>query len=192
MNYRDSTIWSFLEMVSSPGAVPAGGSVAAVAGAMASALMVKMGRLALRREGITLSHDLVIEAEGLRRRLIASADSDARAYQIAAALQRSEGASGQEIEAAWQDAVSVPLQIAINCNRLLDLAETLRLVGLAAADVRAIILLAQACLRVQLFNAEANLARVQDAAFRHQTENTLILLRERGRTTLEVREHPKE
>ena len=54
MSYREWSLWSFLDEVASPRSVPAGGSIAAVAGAMAAALLAKMGRLALRQEGHSL------------------------------------------------------------------------------------------------------------------------------------------
>jgi formiminotetrahydrofolate cyclodeaminase len=174
------SLWNFLEQVSLATAVPAGGSAGAVTGAMAAALLVKMGRLALRREGVSLAHDLVIEAEALRRCLITFADADAQTYEAAAASSRSEEALPEEVEAAWQEAVSVPLQIAVNCNRLLELAARLQVVGLAAADVRAVIVLARACLRVQLLNAQANLSRVTNPAFRRETEARLALVREKS------------
>ncbi len=195
MSYRGLTVWGFLERVASPRSVPAGGSIAAVSGAMAAALLAKMGRLALRqgsgqalrrgsgqalrREGSSLSHDLVVEAEALRRRLVALAYADGQAYEAAATLSRSEEATAKEIKAAWQETVSVPLRIAAGCERLLELAETLRVAGLAAADVRAVVVLASACLEVQLLNAEVNLARVEDAAFCQVSEEKLSSLRER-------------
>lgn len=177
MTYRDMSVWNFLERVSSSRAVPAGGSAGALTGAMAAALLVKMGRLALRRRGVTLSHDLVIEAEALRRCLVTFADADAQAYESAAALNRSDVAARRAIEAAWQEAVSVPLQIAANCNRLLELAARLQVAGLAAADVQAVVVLARACLQVQLLNAQANLSRVTDSAFRRESEERLNFLR---------------
>ena len=186
MSYRGLTVWGFLERVASPRSVPAGGSIAAMSGAMAAALLAKMGRLALRqgsgqalrREGSSLSHDLVVEAEALRRRLVALAYADGQAYEAAATLSRSEEATAKEIKAAWQETVSVPLRIAAGGEPLLELAETLRVAGLAGADVRAVVVLASACLEVQLLNAEVNLARVEDAAFCQVSEEKLSSLRE--------------
>jgi formiminotetrahydrofolate cyclodeaminase len=203
MNYRELSIWSFLEKVASTRAAPAGGSIAAVSGALAAALLAKMGRLALRRRatqvrsalsivegprdsgqapqraGSILSHDLVVEAEALRRRLMALAHADGQAYEAAARLSRSEKASAEEVETAWQETVSVPLRIADACERLLELAETLRLAGLAAADVRAVIVLASACSEVQWLNAWVNLTRVSDTDFRQAANQRLESLRER-------------
>lgn len=176
MSYRGLTVWDFLEEVASSRSVPAGGSIAAVSGAMAAALLAKMGRLALRREGISLSHDLVVQAEALRRRLMALAYADGQAYETAANLNRSEEMTAEEIDAAWQEAVSVPLRIAECCDRALELAETLRLAGLAAADVQAAVILARACLEIQLLNAKANLTRVEDAAFHQASAEKLALL----------------
>jgi len=216
MSYRELSIWSFLEKVASTRVAPAGGSVAAVSGALAAALLAKMGRLALRRRatqarsalrgaemsggasqtqpalrivegseqapqraGSILSHDLVVEAEALRRRLMALAHADGQAYEAAARLSRSEKASAEEVETAWQETISVPLRIADACERLLELAETLRLAGLAAADVRAVIVLASACLEVQWLNAWVNLTRVSDTDFRQAANQKLESLRER-------------
>jgi len=219
MSYRELSIWSFSEQVASTRAAPAGGSIAAVSGALAAALLAKMGRLALRRRAAQarstpqgaegsggtsqtppvlstvegprdsgqapqqassiLSHDLVVEAEALRRRLMALAHADGQAYEAAARLSRSEKASAEEVETAWQETVSVPLRIADACERLLELAETLRLAGLAAADVRAVIVLASACLEVQWLNAWVNLTRVSDTDFRQAANQKLESLRER-------------
>ncbi|OQY24349.1 MAG: hypothetical protein B6I34_03665 [Anaerolineaceae bacterium 4572_32.1] len=186
MSYRELSLWSFLAKMASNRSTPAGGSAAAVTGAMAAALLAKMGRLALRRrsgeafqeEGGGLS-DLVVEAEALRRRLIALAHADAQVYRIASNLRQSEGASAQEIEAAWQETVSVPLQIAAGCERLLQLAKTLHLAGLAAADVQAVLVLARACIEVQLLNATLNLSRLKTPHFRLASEKKLKSLRQR-------------
>lgn len=180
-------MWSFLEEVASTRSVPAGGSIAAVSGAMAAALLAKMGRLALRRasgqarqqQDDILSHDLVVEAEALRRRLMTLAYADSQAYELAATLSRSGEATDEEIEAAWQEAICVPLRIADDCERVLELAETLHLAGLAAADVRAVAVFASACLEVQLLNAEVNLARVKDADFRQASNQRLRILCEK-------------
>jgi formiminotetrahydrofolate cyclodeaminase len=179
MSYREWSLWNFLDEVASLKSVPAGGSVAAVTAAMAAALLAKMGRLALRQEGLSLSHDLVVQAESLRRSLTQLAYADAQAYQAAAKLSRTKQAGIEEVEAAWQHAVAVPLHIANDCLQILELAETLRLAGLAAADVQAVIVLAQACLQVQLLNADLNLSCVGDVAFRQASEETLASLRER-------------
>jgi formiminotetrahydrofolate cyclodeaminase len=195
MSYRGLTIWSFLEEVASTRSVPAGGSMAAVSGAMAAALLGKMGRLALRRasgqalrrasgrasqqQDDILSHDLVVEAEALRRRLMALAYADGQAYDLAARLSRSREATDEEIDAAWQEAVCVPFRIANDCKRVLELAETLHIAGLAATDVRAVAVFASACLEVQLLNAEVNLARVKDADFRQASNQRLSILRAR-------------
>lgn len=176
MSYRELTVWDFLEEIASPKSVPAGGSSAAVSGAMAAALLAKMGRLALRQEGVSLSHDLVVQAEALRRRLMALAYKDGQTFKTAAASSRAEAFSSEEIEAAWQEAVSVPLHIAECCDRILELSEALRLAGLAAADVQAAVVLARACLEVQLLNAMANLTRVKDTAFHEESEEKLTFL----------------
>jgi formiminotetrahydrofolate cyclodeaminase len=134
---------------------------------------------ALKQQDDILSHDLVVEAEALRRRLMALAYADGQAYDLAATLSRSGEATDEEIEAAWQEAVCVPLRIADDCERVLELAETLHLAGLVAADVRAVAVFALACLEVQLLNAEVNLARVKDADFRQASNQRLRILREK-------------
>jgi formiminotetrahydrofolate cyclodeaminase len=112
---------SFLDRVASEEPVPAGGSVAAIAVAMAAGLVAKTARL---------SHDwpraaeTVERAETLRTLVTALAQADADAYtKVLEALRRKEG-----VAAALSAAADVPLTIAEAA------AEVASLAALAAGD----------------------------------------------------------
>jgi methenyltetrahydrofolate cyclohydrolase len=112
---------SFLDRVASEEPVPAGGSVAAIAVAMAAGLVAKTARLS---GDWPRAAETVERAEALRTLVTALAQADADAYtKVLEALRRKEG-----VAAALSAAADVPLAIAEAA------AEVASLAALAAGD----------------------------------------------------------
>ncbi len=100
---------------------PAGGSVAAVAGALAAALAAMIGRVAVRRApGDPGLNQLIESAEELRLRLLALGLEDETAYEAVLAARRNRaGGAGERdarILAAWREAARVPAAV-VTCAR---------------------------------------------------------------------------
>jgi glutamate formiminotransferase/glutamate formiminotransferase/formiminotetrahydrofolate cyclodeaminase len=107
-NERDQSLSRFLQIVAATKPTPAGGSVAALVGALAASLGIKGARLCHHTEA---EQQLV----QLSQRLDALVQADIEAYEgVARARKIPEKRSERltEIAVAWQRATVVPLEIA--------------------------------------------------------------------------------
>ena len=186
----DGTVRSFLDDLASESPAPGGGSVAALAGALAGALVAMVGRLTLGRQKYAAveadMRDLVGRAEKLRRRLTGLVDADTEAYnRVAAAYGLPKGspeeknARGEAIQAGLRAAAEVPLEVCRACTEVLALAEHAAENGNtnAASDAKVAALLAAAGFEGAAANVAINLAAMNDAEFRARAERALQELR---------------
>lgn len=175
---------------------PGGGSVAAVTGALASALVAMVARLTDRKKGCEQAWELAAaaarRADELTAQLQAAAPEDARAFDAYMAALRLPKRSAQEREAraaalaaATRRATAAPLAIAAACAEVLAVAERLAPVANrhAVSDAGAAAHLAAAAAGAALLTAEINLrsapageffdeARTRAAELRAGTEKT--------------------
>ena len=187
---------AFLERTASAAPTPGGGSVAALTGALASALVAMVARLTDRKKGYEQAWELAATATAGADRLAAelqvAALEDVRSFEAyMAALRLPKGSSDERqtrraaLEVATRRATAAPLAIAAACAELLALAERLAPVANrhAVSDIGAAAHLAAAAAAAALLTAEINLgsapdgeffdqARVQAADLRFRTEKT--------------------
>ena len=187
---------AFLERTASAAPTPGGGSVAALTGALASALVAMVARLTDRKKGYEQAWELsaaaTASADLLAAELQAAALEDVRAFEAyMTALRLPKGSSEERqtrraaLEAATRRATAAPLAIAAACAEVLTLAERLAPVANrhAVSDIGAAAHLAAAAAGAALLTAEINLgsapdgeffdqARVQAADLRSRTEKT--------------------
>jgi glutamate formiminotransferase len=182
----------FVTAVAAPTATPGGGSVSALAGALAAALGEMVCGLTLRRKSFE-AHYAQLEAArarltGLRERLLANIDRDARSYEAVMAAYKLPKTSESEqalrrqaIEEASKNAASVPLEtteLTVEVARLLD---GLRppsggTIPQAASDVAVALRLIQAAKSGAIENVRANLPTIQDKDWIRQIEGRLVEL----------------
>jgi glutamate formiminotransferase/formiminotetrahydrofolate cyclodeaminase len=129
----EQSVAEFLEEVASAAPTPGGGSVSALAGALASALSAMVARLTIGKQKYAEHEASMREAEGkaviLQRELLDLVREDARAYEAFRSASRLSQRTPEEVllrerslvEAA-RDATSVPLSTAEACVRALELA----------------------------------------------------------------------
>ena len=168
----DRTLRAFTDDLSSDAPVPGGGSAAAYAGALGSALAAMVARIAAKKSGDSWFADYVTEMDNLRGdfRLV---DDDSAAYGgVAQAMKLPKSTDDQKrerterIQAALLAASRVPLEVAKTSRRLLDACER----GIAkstpatASDIGVGALMAEAALRGASLNVMINLASVKDPA----------------------------
>lgn len=131
---------AFLDAVAADTPAPGGGSVAAVAGAMAAALTAMVAHLTLGRKRYQAVHDeigsLLAEAEGLRTALTARAAQDAEAYDhVIAAFRLPKGTNAERklrvaaIQEALVHAAEVPLATARDAVAAVELAARVARIG---------------------------------------------------------------
>jgi glutamate formiminotransferase/formiminotetrahydrofolate cyclodeaminase len=109
MNRANLTVAAFLEELASPSPAPGGGSAAALAGAMASALCGMVARLTLGREksrdAWPAMEEVAAEADRHRARFLGLVDEDAEAYLSVVAARRLPKGTAEE-RAAREHAVA--------------------------------------------------------------------------------------
>ncbi|MDE0445521.1 MAG: cyclodeaminase/cyclohydrolase family protein [Spirochaetaceae bacterium] len=174
----DLPVGEFLARTASATPTPGGGSVAAVAGALASALVAMVARLTDRKKGYEQAWELAGEsvdrADRLTADLQAGALEDVRSFEAyMAALRLPKGSPAERqarraaLAAATRRATAAPLAIAAACAEILNVAERLAPVANrhAVSDIGAAAHLAAAAAGAALLTAEINLGSAPDDGF---------------------------
>jgi glutamate formiminotransferase len=176
----------FIEQLAAPTAAPGGGSAAAASAAMAAGLASMVATMSRGKKAYAQYEQQLTEAisrlSQLREELKASIDADADAFNsvMAAYKKAKEVASGDElIEAALNQATTVPLGVAGRAQEVLKISESLRPItspnmksDLVTADA-----LARAAIEGALANVEINLESLKDAEFAGQVRGRVSALR---------------
>lgn len=175
----DLTVQELLERVGSGEPVPGGGSVAALAGALAASLTQMVARLTIGRGGDAAVEqrmaDLLKRASSLRESLTLSIDRDADAYaavltafRMAKGTDEEKKARATAIQEAFKEAARVPVSVAEMGTAIMGLAEIAVTEGNrnAATDGLVGALMARAAVFGAAANVRINLASIADAAFK--------------------------
>jgi glutamate formiminotransferase/formiminotetrahydrofolate cyclodeaminase len=182
----------FLEAVAAPTATPGGGSVSALAGALAASLGQMVAGLSRKKKSQAGYVDrLSTELDSLRRtadELAEAIDRDAASYEaVMVALKLPQGNAEEvqkreaAIQAASKVASDVPLQVA---EQTVALFERLgQLEAIAAASMRSDLEVARymsaAGARGALANVEINLDSITDSTYVARMRSKIASLRER-------------
>ena len=195
---RPATLEQFLDDVAAETPTPGGGSVAALAGALASALTTMVGRLTLGRERYAdvedATEELVERATALRQSLEDGVKKDAEAYDQVVAVYRLPRGTEEEqrqrqaaIEEALIQAAEVPLNTARDAVAVLDLAAQAAAMGNpnALTDAATAAHMAKAAFEGAVLNVRVNAESLTDAEQAGAWLEELEQLRKRSRTALE-------
>src|SRR6266852_3318097 len=182
----------FLEAVAAPSATPGGGSVSALAGALAASLRQMVAGLSRKKKSQAAYVNQLSEAiDHLRRtatELAEAIDRDAASYDAVIAAYKLPQSNAEEtrrrdeaIQCATRGASEVPLQVA---ERSVALFERLgQLASIAAASMKSDLevarLMAAAGAQGALANVEINLESIADANYVTSTRAKSAALRER-------------
>ncbi len=170
-----ATLESFLEEVAAPAPTPGGGSVAALAGALAAALTSMVCDLTLSRESDSRAMQeltgFLRGAEVLRQELTDLVQEDGRAYDKVLEAYRLPKASAAEkkvrsrvIEQALGEAAKVPLKVAERAVKVLELLPSALQRGIpsSASDAGVAAYMAQGALKGAALNVRTNLRSLGD------------------------------
>lgn len=165
----------FLAALAGPAAVPGGGGVSALAGALGAALGNMVGSLTVGKPKYAAVEEEVRElnaqAEALRRQLEHLIQADAEAFAPVAAAYRMPRATPEQaaekaaaLEKALDGACAVPMQVMELSARGIALAEQYAAKGsvLAVSDAGCAAVLCQTALRCGLLNLYANTKLMAD------------------------------
>lgn len=173
--FENDTLKQFADKTAAPDAVPGGGSVSALAGALAAALSAMVAGLTLSKEKFAAvapqMEALRRDAADLQSKLLTAVDRDSESYQAVLAAFRLPKGTETEIQArtaaiqkAFTGACRVPLQVAEMAGQVADLAVQAAHSGnpdlITDAGVSA--LLARAAGLGALMNVRVNLAAIKN------------------------------
>ncbi len=177
---------SFMDQVASDAPTPGGGTVAAIAGALAACLATMVANLSIGRkkyaEHAESLRGIKRDAERLRGELLALARRDGDAFEAVMKAGRSPQGSAGEIHerdralaVTGLEASRVPLATALACLEVLELATRVAKCGNANAitDAGTAGLLARAAGEGALLNVEINLKSLPDSADKQGVETEL-------------------
>ncbi|HKS95199.1 MAG TPA: cyclodeaminase/cyclohydrolase family protein, partial [Terriglobia bacterium] len=169
--------------VAAPTPTPGGGSVSALAGALAAALGEMVAGLTLKRKSFAAHHAAVEESRRrlheLGQHLLANVDRDAASYDAVLAAMRlpkategEQAARDQAISDASRTAAEVPLETAERVADVETILEALRSTTIpqAASDLTVALELARAARRGAVENVRVNLVSISDATERARLE----------------------
>lgn len=193
-----SGIEDFVSSVSAPTPVPGGGSVSAIAGALAAALGEMVAGLTEGRKKFQTVHDRVVELHGklsaAAAELLTLAKEDAQAYQavmeafgMPKETKEQQSSRAEAIERATRQATEVPLRTARTATRTLELLESMLALGNpnARSDAAVGAQLAHAALKGAQYNVLINLSGLHDKPFAERCRAETSDLALKGASILE-------
>jgi methenyltetrahydrofolate cyclohydrolase len=174
----DMTLRKFVETLGSNAPTPGGGSVAALSGAMAFALVEMVARLTVGKKGYESAHDemtaVITAAVKLRDELLADVDRDCAAFdQVMAAFKLSKEAAEDKVRrtAAIQEAYKAAAQLPLEVARRIEAGISLINAAIergnknATSDAASAMFQARAATAGALANVKINLQSIQDKEF---------------------------
>jgi len=171
-------ITEFLSRTASSDPVPGGGSVSALGAAIAAALSEMVASITVRRKGYEIYEkemlEVVQKARDLRKKLVEDIDRDSDAYsQVLAAFKLSNDTEehkkkrSQAVQDGLKQAALIPLGVAKDASKLLDLAGKVVTKGNknAVTDAAVAAMMARTAILGACLNVKINLKSIKDLSF---------------------------
>jgi glutamate formiminotransferase/formiminotetrahydrofolate cyclodeaminase len=172
------SVTGFVDEVSRDTPAPGGGSIAALAGALGSALASMVFNLSVGKGEFDARYDELCElaekAQALKNDLVGAIDADTEAFNEVITAMRlpkdsaeQQAARSKAIQAGYRSAARVPLRSAELCREVLDLCQAAAELGNEAvmSDAGVGALMAYAGVRGAVHNVRINLPHTGDEAF---------------------------
>jgi methenyltetrahydrofolate cyclohydrolase len=186
MSVIDSSIQTFLNELSSKAPTPGGGSVAALAGALAAGLVGMVCHLTVGKKGYEdFDRDmqaLLSEAERLRSDLVRFIDEDvavfgeySRASKMPKGNEQEKTQRAVAVQAALMSATEVPLRVVDTAVQVMNLCRPCAEKGnkWAVSDAGVAVVLAEGAARSGALNVLINLGAIHDANFVQEKRSEL-------------------
>jgi len=174
----NQTVKQFVDSVASDAPAPGGGSVSALAGALAAGLVAMVCNLTIGRPKFAEAEgelkQLLDRSSTLQAELLKLVDQDAESFnQVMAAYRLPKEADEDKlkrstaIQTATKSAAAVPLKVAGNCFDLLKMIPVLTEKGNpnAITDIGVAARMAEAGLQGAVYNVLINLGSLKDETF---------------------------
>ena len=171
------SVSEFLQKLSSEEAIPGGGSVSALAGALGAALIVMYCKIGAARKNVTAENQAALQkvstaAEALEAQLTRLITDDSVAYgevmqafKLPKTTEEETRARQSAIQKAFHRAAEVPLQTLHACLECLNLTAEVSVHGSKSAfsDLKVAESMCQAGAKGAIENVEINLPSIKDA-----------------------------
>ncbi len=180
----DLTVKDFLDKVAGSDPVPGGGSVAALNGAIASALAAMVASLTIGKKGYETHEELMRHifdiAVQSKNVFVEDIDRDFEAYDSVFACFKMPKASDEEkaarstaIQEATKFAALIPMQVARNAYELMNIIMDVARLGNrnAVTDACVAMMAARSAVLGALMNVRINLASLKDKEFVSKLQN---------------------
>ena len=174
----DLNIKEFLAKTASESPVPGGGSIAAMSAAIAASLAEMVANLTIGKKGFEENKkqmkDIAKKAADYRNELMKDIDRDSEAYKdVLTAFrlpknnEKEEKNRKQAIEDAFKNASLVPLGVAQNAFKIIELAGEVVKYGNknAVTDGAVAVMMARTAVLSALYNVKINLSSIKDVDF---------------------------
>lgn len=178
MDIKSMTLLEFTAKTASKDAVPGGGSVAALSGAIAASLSSMVASLTIGKKGYEDKQGEMMQlserTEALRLKLLADIERDCTsfdAYIKALSLpkdsDKEKAARSAALQSALKEASQVPLEVAQTALQIMPLAEKAVLNGNKNAITDGVIsaMMARTAVLSALLNVKINLASIKDEQY---------------------------
>ena len=176
--FQELSIKEFLKRTASDSTVPGGGSVAALSAALAAALTEMAANLTIGKKKYKAVEDemkaLAKEASRYREKLLWDADRDSEAYnQVMAGYSlpkntdEEKNIRNEAVQKGLKAAASVPLDVAKDAFRIMELAEKAARDGNknTVTDAAVAVMTARSAALSALYNVRTNLKQITDNRF---------------------------
>ena len=173
----EQTVEAFLKGLASDDPTPGGGAVAALAGATGAALISMVSNLTIGKRGYEEAeermHWMLEEAEAARTEFLGLADRDATAFdgvmtafKMPKETDAEKAVRSKAIQAGYESAARVPLEIAKRATELMELARETTEIGnvQAASDGACAGQALASAVWCATYNVEINAAALKDPA----------------------------
>lgn len=180
----DLTVKDFLNKVAGNDPVPGGGSIAALNGAIASALAAMVAGLTIGKKNYEEHQELMQQIEEIANNqkglFLLDVDRDSEAYEKVFACFKMPKATDEEkvarsaaIQEATKFAATVPMEVARNAYKLMEIIEKVAHLGNqnAVTDACVAMMSARSAVLGALLNVRINLGSLKDKEFVTQLSN---------------------
>jgi len=174
----DKNIKEFLNETASSSPVPGGGSVAALSAGLAAALTAMVANLTIGKKGYEgleeEMENIAKEAEMYKEKFIEYIDKDSESFnQVMAAFKLPKETEEEKeirkemIQRSYKAAALVPLEVAREGLKIMDIIETVVVKGNknAVTDGAVAAMMARTATLSALYNVKINLGSIKDAEF---------------------------
>ena len=177
------TLKDFLDKVAGSDPVPGGGSIAALTGALASALSTMVAQLTIGKKGYEASEEVMQHAQiltsHLMKEFITLIDKDSEAYnkvfdcfKLPKTTEEEKAIRSAAIQEATKHAALVPMEVArLALDMMPVIADVARLGNRnAITDACVAMMSARSAILGALLNVRINLGSIKDKAFAEQLQ----------------------